>query len=186
MIDQDRIKEAAATIIKAIGEDPAREGLVDTPGRISRMYKEFFSGIDQNPAEPLDTYFEESHRGIVVLKGLHFFSICEHHFLPFHGSADIGYVPNGRVVGASKLARTLDILARRPQIQERLTDQLAHTIEESIRPDGVIVVLRAEHQCMSLRGVGKLHSQIVTSATLGTLLSDATAKQEFYAMLREK
>lgn len=185
LIDQDRIKEAAATIIKAIGEDSTREGLVDTPGRIARMYKEFFSGIGQNPAEPLDTYFKESHRGIIVLKGIQFFSICEHHFLPFFGTADIGYIPNGRVVGASKLARTLDILARRPQIQERLTDQLADTIAKSVRPDGVIVVLRAEHQCMSLRGIEKSNSRIVTSASRGTLLSDAEAKQEFYAMLRE-
>ena len=186
MIDQNRIKEAAAAIIKAIGEDSTREGLVDTPGRIARMYEEFFSGIGQNPAEPLDTYFEESHRGIVVLQGIQFFSICEHHFLPFYGTVDIGYIPNGRVVGASKLARTLDILARRPQIQERLTDQLADTITKSVRPDGVIVVLRAEHQCMSLRGIEKSNSRIVTTASRGTLLNDAEAKQEFYSMLREK
>ena len=186
MIDEDRIKESFASIIEAIGEDLTREGLVGTPRRIARMYTDFFSGIDQDPAEPLATGFEEGHKGLVVLKDIPFFSICEHHFLPFHGSADIGYIPNGRVVGASKLARSLDILARRPQLQERLTGQLADTISDAVQPQGVAVVLSAEHQCMSLRGVKKAGSRIVTTATRGTLRTQAAAKQEFFAMLQER
>ena len=186
LIDEDRIKEAAAVIIEAVGEDPTREGLVETPGRIARMYAELFSGIDQDPSEPLSTSFEEGYSGLVVLKDIPFFSICEHHFLPFYGSADVGYAPNGRVVGASKLARALDILARRPQLQERLTDQLADAISGAIQPKGVAVVVRAEHQCMSLRGVRKPGSRIVTSATRGTLRTQAAATQEFFAMLQER
>lgn len=186
LIDEDRIKEAAAVIIEAVGEDPTREGLVETPGRIARMYAELFSGIDQDPSEPLSTSFEEGYSGLVVLKDIPFFSICEHHFLPFYGSADVGYAPNGRVVGASKLARALDILARRPQLQERLTDQLADAISGAIQPKGVAVVVRAEHQCMSLRGVRKPGSRIVTSATRGTLRTQASATQELFAMLQER
>ena len=185
MIDREKISDAAASIILAIGEDPDREGLRDTPGRIAQMYEEFFSGLDQDPAAVLATGFEEAHTEVVILKDIPFFSICEHHFLPFYGCAHIGYIPNGRVVGASKLARALDILARRPQIQERLTNQLVDVVYTTIRPEGVVAVLRAEHMCMSLRGVKKPGAKIVTSASRGDFRTQAATRQEFLTLLRE-
>ena len=147
------------------------------------MYEEFFSGLYEDPTDILATGFEEGHRGIVVVKDIPFFSICEHHFLPFYGSAHIGYVPDGRVVGASKLARALEILARRPQMQERLTDQLVDTIYAGIRAEGVAAILSAEHMCMTLRGVKKPGSRVVTSASRGSLRTQASIKQEFLALL---
>ena len=184
-IDQAAIADAVASIILAIGEDPDREGLAETPRRIGQMYAELFSGLGQDPAEVLTTGFDESHRETVILKDIPFFSICEHHFLPFVGAADIGYVPKGRVVGASKMARALDILARRPQIQERLTNQLVDVIYGTLQPEGVTAILSAEHMCISLRGVKKAGSRIVTSASRGSLRTQSTAKQEFLALLRE-
>ena len=183
MIDEEKIQQAAMAFLEAIGEDPQREGLADTPRRMAKMYKEFFSGLNQDPVEVLATGFEESHKELVVLRDIPFFSICEHHFLPFFGIAHVGYVPNGRVVGASKLARALDILARRPQIQERLTTQLVDCILEAASPDGVAAVLSAEHTCMTLRGAKKPGSKIVTSASRGTLRTQASAKQEFFALI---
>ncbi len=183
MIDKESIQRAASAIIEAIGEDPGREGLVDTPRRIALMYEEFFSGLAQDPVEVLATGFEESQNELVVLRGIPFFSVCEHHFLPFYGTAHVGYVPRGRVVGASKLARALDILARRPQIQERLTNQLADAIITAANPAGVATVLSAEHMCMTLRGVKKPGSEIVTSASRGTLGTQAATKREFLALI---
>ena len=185
MIDRKQIEEAVSSIIQAIGDDPSREGLRNTPERVAQMYGEFFSGLCQDPSEVLATGFEEGHRELVVLRDVAFFSICEHHLLPFHGVAQIGYVPDGRVVGASKLARALDILARRPQIQERLTNQLADVIYSTLNPAGVAVLLKAEHMCMSLRGVRKPGSKILTSASRGVLRTQASAKQEFLALLSE-
>ena len=185
MIDAAKIEKAVALIIEAIGEDPRREGLVGTPRRMAAMYEEFFSGLVHDPAEVLATGFEENHREMVVLKDIPFISICEHHFLPFFGTADIGYVPNGRVVGASKLARALDILARRPQIQERLTTQIADTIVDALSPEGVGVVLSAEHMCISLRGVKKLGSKIVTKARRGSIKSHEATRREFDSLLLE-
>lgn len=185
MTDLKKIQESIAYIIEAIGENPRREGLVDTPKRVAAMYAGFFSGIDQDPAEPLATEFDESHRDLVVLRNIPFFSICEHHFLPFIGTADVGYVPNGRVVGVSKLARTLDILAHRPQLQERLTTQIANTVASALEAKGVAVVIRAEHLCMSLRGVKKPGSDVVTFASRGVLKTLEGIRQEFFAMLRQ-
>ena len=185
-IDLEDIERAVASIISAIGEDPEREGLIETPRRIARMYGDFFSGLGEDPKEALATVFEEGHRELVVLKDIPFFSICEHHFLPFFGTADIGYVPSGRVVGASKLARALEILARRPQIQERLTDQIVDAMMESLQPQGAAVVLSAEHLCITLRGVQKPGSKIVTSASRGILRTQAVAKQEFLALISER
>ena len=183
MIDQEKIVEAMALVIRAVGEDPDREGLVDTPRRVAQMYEELFSGLGHDPSEVLATGFEESHQEIVVLKDIPFFSICEHHFLPFVGLAHIGYIPNGRVVGASKLARALDILARRPQIQERLTNQLVDAVNSAVQPEGVAAVLSAEHMCMSLRGVEKPGGKIVTSASRGSLKTQSAARQEFLGLL---
>ena len=184
MVDQEKLRQAITSVIQTIGDDPAREGLADTPRRVAEMYGEFFSGLDQDLAEVLLTAFEEGHKEMVVLRDLPFFSICEHHLLPFLGSGSIGYVPNGRVVGASRLGRALDILARRPQLQERLTQQLADTIFSTLRPDGVAVILKAEHMCMSLRGVNKPGAELITSAHRGTLRTNEATRNEFYALLR--
>ena len=183
MIDEEKIRDAVASIISAIEDDPNREGLADTPKRVARMYAEFFSGLEQDPAEVLATGFEEGHNEMVILKDMPFFSICEHHLLPFYGMATIGYIPNGRIVGASKLARAMEILARRPQLQERLTDQLADTILAVLQPQGVGVFLSAEHMCMSLRGVKKPGAKILTTANRGTFRTQDATRREFYALL---
>ncbi len=185
LIKEEQIREAVASIIEAIGEDADREGLKDTPRRVARMYAEFFSGLSRDPAEELATGFEESHHDIVVLKGIHFNSICEHHLLPFFGTAHIGYVPNGRVVGASKLARALDILARRPQLQERLTNQFVDLVYTTLQPEGVAIILSAKHMCMTLRGVKKPGSRIVTQASRGSLNTQPDVRRDFLAMLQE-
>lgn len=184
MFDLQKIQEAASSIIEAIGEDPNREGLQGTPRRIAAMYEELFAGMGQDPAEELATGFEEAHTEMVVLRDIPFASVCEHHFLPFFGTADIGYVPNGRVVGASKLARALDALARRPQVQERLTKQLADCIMDTLKPEGVGVVISAEHLCISLRGAGKLGSRLVTRASRGSIMTRDATRSEFESMLR--
>ena len=179
MIDEVKLRDAVASMLEAIGEDPGREGLADTPRRVAEMYAEFFSGIGQDPADVLATGFEEGHHEMVVIAGVPFFSICEHHFLPFFGTADIGYVPRGRVAGASKLARALDIVARRPQMQERLTTQLVDAITSALSPEGAGVVISAEHLCMTLRGARKPGSRIVTSSLRGTFRADERVRWEF-------
>ena len=184
MVDQDKIRDAVAEIINAIGEDPSREGLRETPRRVAQMYQEFFSGLSQDPAEVLATGFEEAHHETVILRDVPFFSFCEHHFLPFFGSAHIGYIPNGRVVGISKIARALDILAHRPQLQERLTNQLVDAIYDTLEPGGVAAVISAEHMCMTLRGAKKPGSQVVTSASRGSFRTNDATKQEFLTLLR--
>lgn len=170
-------------MILAIGVDQDSEGLRDTPTRVAQMYEEFFSGLNQDPSEVLATGFEEPYDGIVLLRDIPFFSICEHHLVPFFGTAHIGYVPGSHVVGASKLASALDILAHRPQIQERLTRQLVNVIFDTIHPQAVIAVLSAEHLCVSLRGVKKPGSKIVTSTSRGTFETDTSTKQECLALL---
>ena len=175
-----------ASIIEALGEDADREGLQETPRRVAKLYAELFSGLGKDPAAELVTGFEEDHHEMVVLKDIPFNSVCEHHFLPFYGTADIGYVPRGKVVGASKLARALDVLAHRPQIQERLTSQLADVVYKTLAPEGVAVVLSAEHMCMTLRGVKKPGSRVVTSASRGSLRTQASLRQDFLAMTRER
>ncbi|MCL0028979.1 GTP cyclohydrolase I FolE [Dehalococcoidia bacterium] len=173
-----------SSIISALGEDADREGLKETPQRVARLYTELFSGIGKDPVAELATEFEEDHHELVVFKDIPFYSVCEHHFLPFFGAAHIGYVPKGRVVGASKLARALDVLAHRPQIQERLTTLLVDVVNKTLEPEGVAVILSAEHMCMTLRGIRKQGSQIVTSASRGSLRTQASVKREFLAMTR--
>ena len=184
MIDREKIERAVLSIIEAIGDEPEREGLEGTPRRVAQMYSEFFSGLEHDPVEVLATGFEEGHREMVVIKGISFYSICEHHLLPFYGNASVGYVPKGRVVGASKLVRSLDILARRPQLQERLTSQIADTLMRALEPDGVAVALEAEHLCMTMRGVKKPGSRMVTSAMRGTFQSQIETRNEFLALVR--
>jgi GTP cyclohydrolase I len=183
LVDQEKIERAVASIIEALGEDAKREGLLNTPRRVAQMYAELFAGIGQDPAEVLATGFEEDHHEMVVLRRIPFFSVCEHHLLPFFGSAAVGYVPNGRVVGASKLVRALDIIARRPQLQERLTRQVVDAIFDAVKPQGVAVRLTAEHMCMSIRGVRKPGSQVVTSAARGTLKTHEPTIREFNSLL---
>ena len=183
-VDQAGVREAVSRIIEAIGEDPSREGLIDTPRRIAEMYEELFVGLHKDPQEVLSTSFQEPHREMVILKNIPFYSLCEHHFLPFHGQAHVGYVPKGRIVGASKIARVVDILARRPQLQERLTGQVADAITEGLSPDGVAVVIEAEHLCITMRGVQKPGTTLITSATRGAFRRRAVTRAEFLALVR--
>ena len=183
-VDLERIQRAMRELILAVGEDPEREGLLGTPERVSRMYGELFEGLRTDPKELLSVGFEVGHDEMVILKDIPFYSICEHHFMPFHGVAAIGYIPDGRVVGLSKLARLVDAYARRPQIQEQLTGQIADTLMEALHPDGVAVVIEAEHLCMTARGVKKPGSRMVTSATRGTFRKNDVTRAEFLSLVR--
>ncbi len=188
MFDEAKIRAAVTSIIEAIGEDPQREGLVDTPTRVAEMYAELFMGINMDPKEELAVGFEEGHREMVILRDIPFYSVCEHHLLPFYGVAHIGYIPNvdGRVVGASKLARVVEIIAKRPQLQERMTTQIADAIVDGLKPDGVGVIIQAEHLCMIMRGIKKPGSTIVTSALRGTFRRKAETRAEFFSLLQGK
>ncbi len=179
-----KIEDAVRQIIEAIGEDPNREGLVETPSRVADMYAELFAGIGIDPVEELAVGFEEGHQELVVLKDIPFHSNCEHHLLPFYGVAHVGYIPNGRVVGISKLARVVEILARRPQLQERLTSQVADTIVRGLKPEGVAVVIEATHLCMTMRGVKKPDALVVTSAMRGIFHRSVATRAEFMALIR--
>jgi GTP cyclohydrolase I len=183
--DRASIRKAVREIIRAVGEDPTREGLRETPRRVADMYAEVFSGLLQDPTEVLRVGFEEGHQELVLVKDVPFYSMCEHHFLPFHGVAHIGYIPNGRVVGLSKLARALEILARRPQLQERLTSQLADAIMSTLEPAGVAVVIQADHLCMTMRGIRKPGSLTVTSAMRGVFQRSAPTRAEFMSLINE-
>jgi GTP cyclohydrolase I len=184
VVDRARIAEAMRQIIEAIGEDPEREGLAETPRRIAKMYADLFSGLDRDPMEVLRGGFRGEKDEPVVLRDVPFYSLCEHHFLPFHGVAHVGYIPNGRLVGISKIARALDILARRPQVQERLTRQLADCILEALDADGVGVVLEAEHLCLSMRGVHKPGTRVVTLAVQGPFRKGKFARSDFLALVQ--
>ncbi len=183
-IDRGRIERAFREVIEAVGEDPGREGLRDTPMRVARMYAELFEGLHTDPRDELRVGFEAGHDEMVILRDVPFYSICEHHFMPFHGVAAIGYIPDGRVVGLSKLARLLEGYARRPQLQERLTGQVADALMDVLRPDGVAVVIEAEHLCMTQRGVKKPGSRMVTSATRGQFRQNQVTRAEFLSLVR--
>ncbi len=188
MFDKAKIEAAVTSIIKAIGEDPEREGLVDTPERIAEMYAELFMGLGKNPKEELTVGFEEGHREMIIVRDIPFYSMCEHHLLPFYGVAHVGYIPNvdGRVVGLSKLARVVEIVASRPQLQERMTTEIADTIVDGLKPDGVGVIIQAEHLCMIMRGIKKPGSAIVTSALRGTFRRKAETRAEFFSLIQGK
>ncbi|MDP9235858.1 MAG: GTP cyclohydrolase I FolE [Chloroflexota bacterium] len=183
-IDIPRIEAAMAEIIEALGEDPRREGLLGTPGRVARMYAELFEGLRIDPREYLNVGFDAAHDEMVILRDIPFYSVCEHHFMPFHGIAAVGYIPDGRVVGVSKLARLVEGYARRPQLQERLTGQVADALMETLHPDGVAVVIEAEHLCMTQRGVKKPGSRMVTSATRGLFRQNQVTRAEFLSLVR--
>ncbi len=182
--DGDRAETAIRDLIEAIGENLHREGLSDSPRRIVAMYRELFDGLNHDPVEVLSVGFEEGHDELVILREIPFYSMCEHHFMPFHGQAHIGYMPNGRIVGLSKIARAVEILARRPQVQERLTTQIADCIEDVLSAQGVGVVIEAEHLCMTARGVRKPGATMVTSAMRGCFRDDANTRQEFLGLIR--
>ncbi len=183
-VDRERIRDAVIELLKAIGEDPEREGLRDTPRRIADMYAEIFSGMTVDPREHLTVGFEVPHDELVILRNIPFYSMCEHHFLPFHGEAHVGYVPRGRVVGISKIARVVESFARRPQIQEQLTSQIAEAIMDALDPDGVAVVIEAEHLCMTMRGVQKPGSRMVTSAMRGRFSESPVTRSEFLSLVQ--
>lgn len=186
MMDQEKIKTAIKLLLEGIGEDTEREGLVETPDRIARMYEEICSGYEQNPAEVLSKVFTAQGSEMVMEKDISFYSMCEHHMMPFFGKAHIAYIPKGKVVGISKLARTVEIYARRLQIQERMTGQIADAIMECLDAEGVMVVLEAEHLCMTMRGVKKPGSRTVTMATRGVFEANEELRGRFFEMLSVK
>jgi GTP cyclohydrolase IA len=175
-VDQPRVMAAVRELLAAVGEDPDREGLRDTPARVARSYAERFAGLDQSAGTVLSTTFDIAHDELVLVKGIEVWSTCEHHLLPFTGVAHVGYIPSpqGRITGLSKLARLVDVFAKRPQVQERLTSQVADALMEHLQPRGAIVVIECEHLCMTMRGVRKPGSKTVTSAVRGALHNPAT------------
>ena len=186
-MDKEKIKKSIKDIIEAIGEDPEREGLRDTPGRVADMYEEIFDGIDKKPEDVIKVFKEEEHDEMVILKDIPFYSVCEHHLLPFLGRAHIAYIPDeNRLLGLSKLARLVEIYAKRPQLQERLTSQIADTIIKSIKPKGVLVVIEAEHLCTTMRGVKKPGSQMVTSAIRGAFRKNESTRKEALDLIKRK
>ncbi|WP_255557414.1 GTP cyclohydrolase I FolE [Paeniglutamicibacter sp. Y32M11] len=184
-VDLVRIENAVREILFAIGEDPNRDGLLDTPKRVAKAYSEFFAGLHEDPADHLSTTFDIEHDELVLVKDISFYSTCEHHLVPFHGSAHVGYIPGpeGKVTGLSKLARLVEVYARRPQVQERLTTQIVNALVEHLNPRGAIVVIECEHMCMSMRGVRKPGAKTVTSAVRGQLREPATRAEAMSLIL---
>lgn len=187
-VDQARIEKAVREILEAIGEDPGRDGLVDTPARVARMYAEIFGGLHEDPAKHLTTTFEADHDEMVMVRDIPMYSACEHHLLPWVGKAHVAYIPNddGRVTGLSKLARLVDGYARRPQVQERLTSQIADTLDATLKPKGCMVVIEAEHLCMTMRGIRKPGSTTVTSAVRGLFRRNDATRQEAMRFLHSR
>lgn len=185
MIDTAKIEQGIRLVLEGIGEDPKRSGLVDTPARVARLYTEVLQGMDQDASELFVTTFEEGHREMVLVKDIPFYSLCEHHMVPFFGHAHIAYLPgaDGKICGLSKLARTVDIYARRLQVQERLTGQIANTLMEQLDPIGVIVVIEAEHLCMSMRGVKKPGTKTFTSAVRGAFEVSQKTRAEALSLI---
>lgn len=184
MVDQNKIREAARLLLEGIGEDPDREGLKETPDRIARMYEELFSGMEADGRGELSRVFSVDNSEMVLEKNITFYSMCEHHMLPFYGKAHVAYIPNGRVVGLSKLARTVEVYARRLQIQERMTGQIADAVMEFLAPRGVMVVVEAEHMCMTMRGVKKPGSNTVSVAARGVFADNKDLQDRFFKMLQ--
>ena len=185
-MNKNKIEKAVRQILEAIGEDPERKDLLETPRRVAQMYEEIFSGIKQDPEKELEVILEQKHHEIILLRGIPLYSVCEHHLLPFLGKVSIAYIPkNGRVTGLSKLARVVDILARRPQVQERLTTQIAEIVMGKLKPLGVMVVIEAEHLCMSMRGVKKPGVMTVTSAVRGIFKENQKTRSEALALMSQ-
>jgi GTP cyclohydrolase IA len=186
--DQERAEKAIRELLYAIGEDPERHGLIDTPARVARAYKEMFAGLYVNPDDVLNTTFDEQHEELILVKSIPMYSTCEHHLVAFHGAAHVGYIPgpDGRVTGLSKLARVVDLYAKRPQVQERLTGQIADAVMRKLAPRGVIVVVEAEHLCMAMRGVRKPGATTTTSAVRGQFKTDSTLRAEALDLILRK
>ena len=185
-MDHEKIKKGVSLILEGIGEDPGREGLKQTPERVSEFYSEFFSGVNEDPQKNIRIFTMQNHDEMIILRDISFVSMCEHHLLPFFGKAHIVYIPDSdRIVGFSSLARALETLARRPQLQERMTTDLAEYIIEAIKPKGVMVVLEAEHMCMTIRGVKKQGSKILTSAIRGSMRTGPTRAEAYSMIMRD-
>jgi len=186
--DQDRAEAAVRELLIAVGEDPERQGLIDTPSRVARAYREMFAGLYTNPDDVLNTTFDEQHDELVLVKDIPMYSTCEHHLVAFHGVAHVGYIPgmDGRVTGLSKLARVVDLYAKRPQVQERLTGQVADAMMRKLDPRGVIVVVEAEHLCMAMRGIRKPGATTTTSAVRGQFKTDSTLRSEALDLILRK
>ena len=186
-VNLEQIEHAVRLILEAIGDDPNREGVLDTPKRVAKMYAEVFSGMHEDPKEHLHKVFGEDHEELVLVKDIPFYSMCEHHLVPFYGVAHVAYIPQGgKVTGLSKLARTVDTIARRPQLQERITSTVANSIMEVLEPHGVMVVVEAEHMCMTMRGVKKPGSKTITSAMRGTFKTNAATRAEAFSLINGK
>jgi GTP cyclohydrolase I len=182
-VDHERIRKAVREILFAVGEDPDREGLRETPDRVARMYAEMFSGLNKDPRQPLHKVFTEKYDEMVLVKDITFDSCCEHHLLPFMGKAHVGYLPNGKIVGLSKIPRVVEILARRPQVQERMTEELADLLMKELDAKGVGVILEATHTCMTIRGVRKPGSIFTTSAVRGIFKTNQSTRTEFMTLI---
>ena len=182
-VDQARIVRAVREILAAVGEDPDREGLLETPARVARMYAELFSGLHEDPRVHLKKFFTEQYDEVVLVRDISFNSMCEHHMLPFMGVAHIGYAPNGRVIGLSKLARVVEVVARRPQVQERMTETIANLLVEELQAKGVAVVIEATHTCMTIRGIRKPGSLCVTSAMKGLFRQNVSSRTEIMNLI---
>lgn len=187
-MDRDKIQAGVRMILEGVGEDPTREGLLDTPRRVADMYAEIFAGIGADPAEHFCVTFNEGHQEMVLVRDIPLYSVCEHHLLPFIGRAHVAYIPGkaGRICGLSKLARVVDVFAKRPQVQERLTSQIADTIVENLDPAGVIVVIEAEHLCMSMRGIKKAGAETVTSAVRGLFENRPATRAEAMSLITDR
>ena len=183
--DQERAERAVRELLLALGEDPERDGLRDTPGRVARAFAENFAGLWQSPEDVLTITFDIGHEELVIIKDIEVYSHCEHHLTPFHGVAHVGYIPSGRITGLSKIARLVDLFARRPQVQERMTTQIADALVEILEPAGVIVIVECEHLCMSMRGVRKAEARTVTSAVRGRLRDPATRAEAISLITRK-
>ena len=181
--DREKVREGVKMILEGVGEDPGREGLINTPDRVARMYEELFSGMSELSSEVLDTVFHEDYDEVVLLKDIEFSSVCEHHLMPFTGKAHVAYLPDGKIVGLSKLARAVEHFARRPQVQERLTAQIADLISKTLEPKGVAVVLEATHTCMTMRGVKKPGSVMTTSAMRGLIRENLATRNEVLGLI---
>lgn len=182
-VDHKRIEKAVREILIAVGEDPDREGLLETPARVARMYAEVFAGLHKDPRIHLSRVFTESYDELVLLKDIDFHSMCEHHLLPFHGRAHVGYLPSGKVVGLSKMARVVDEVARRPQVQERMTETIADMMEQELGAKGVVVMIEASHSCMTMRGIKKSGGLCVTSAMRGVFRENLSSRAEILSMI---
>ena len=184
MVNKAKIEEAVTMILEAIGEDVTREGLVETPARIARMYEEIFSGVDESCEELMAKRFHEPNNDMVLEKDIVFYSMCEHHLLPFFGKVHVAYIPDGEVVGLSKLARTVDVYAKRPQLQERMTNQIADAIMEQLGAKGAMVMVEAEHMCMTMRGIKKPGSRTITYSVKGVFKEDKDLQNKFMQLVR--